>query len=78
MWSALRGGLSKGPWPVFTRVSEKNHKNSEQLGRQAQPGIEPGTSRLSALSVVPVSQWWDRITSESECIFIIKSGAGYQ
>ena len=28
------------------RVLEKTTENSEQLGRQARPGIEPGTSRL--------------------------------
>ena len=38
------GGLSKGSYPVFTRVSEKIKENSERLGRQARPGFEPGTS----------------------------------
>ena len=28
------------------RVSEKTTENSERPGRQARPGIEPGTSRL--------------------------------
>ena len=41
-WSALHGGLSKGSQPVFTRVSEKTIENSERLGRQARPGVEPG------------------------------------
>ena len=45
------GGLSKGSQPVFTRVSERTMENSERLGRQARPGFEPGTSRLSLLSV---------------------------
>ena len=38
-WDALRGGLSKGSEPVFTRVAEKTTENSERLGRQARPGI---------------------------------------
>ena len=33
------------------RVSEKTSENSEQLGRQARPGFEPGTSRLPVLSI---------------------------
>ena len=45
------GGLSKGFYPVITRVSENTTENSEQLGRQARPGFEPGTSRLPVLSV---------------------------
>ena len=39
-------GLSKRSQPVFKRISEKTTENSERLGRQARPGIEPGTSRL--------------------------------
>ena len=49
-WDALRGSLSKGSQPVFTRVSEKTTENSERLGRQARPGFVPGTSRLPVLS----------------------------
>ena len=45
------GDLSKGSYPVFTRVSEKTTENSERLGRQARPGLEPGTSRLPVLSI---------------------------
>ena len=57
----------KGPWPagglpfvgVFLRdpsphlreFRKKTTENSEQLGRQARPGFEPGTSRLPVLSV---------------------------
>ena len=41
-----RGGLSMGSQSVFTSVSEKTTENSERLGRQARPGVEPGTSRL--------------------------------
>ena len=48
--NALRGGLSKGSEPIFTRVSEKTRKNSERLGQQAQPEFEPGISRLPVLS----------------------------
>ena len=47
------GGLSKGSLPVFTQVSEKTTENSERLGRQARPEIEPDTSRLPALSTEP-------------------------
>ena len=62
-WDALRGGLSKGSQPVFTRVSEKITENSERLGRQARPGLEPGSSRLPVSSVTtlplvgPPRQW---------------------
>ena len=45
------GDLSKGSYPVITQVSEKTTENSERLGRQAWPGFEPSTSRLSVLSV---------------------------
>ena len=47
----MGGGLSKGSYTVFTRVSEKTMENSERLGRQARPGFEPGTSRLPVSSV---------------------------
>ena len=40
------GGLSKGSYPVFMRVPEKTTENSERLGQQARPRIEPGTSCL--------------------------------
>ena len=33
-------------------------ENSERLGRQARPGIEPGTSRLPALNVEQLHHWW--------------------
>ena len=32
------------------RVSEKTTENSEQLGRQARPGIEPGASHQPVLA----------------------------
>ena len=34
-------------------------ENSERLGRQAQPEIEPGIPRLLALNVEPPRHWWD-------------------
>ena len=40
------GGLSRGSYPVCIRVSEKTTENSERRARQAQPKIDPGTSRL--------------------------------
>ena len=43
------GVVSKGSQPVFTRVSEKTTENSERLGQQVRPGIEPGPSRLLVL-----------------------------
>ena len=51
---AVRRSLCKGSQPVFTRVSEKTMENSERLGQQARPGIEPGISRLPALSAEPL------------------------
>ena len=51
------------PWGVLLRdpspylVSEKTTENSERLGRQARPGIEPGTSRLP---VFERSYWWSQ------------------
>ena len=40
LWeNALRGGISKESYAVFTLVSEKTTVNSERLGRQARPGI---------------------------------------
>ena len=35
----------------------ENHENSERLGPQARPGIEPGTSRLP---VCECSYWWSQ------------------
>ena len=46
---AIREGLSKGSLSIFTRVSEKTTENSKWLGRQARPGIQPGTSHLAVL-----------------------------
>ena len=45
----LLGGLSKGSYLVFTRVSEKTTENSERLCRQTRPDIAPRTSRLPVL-----------------------------
>ena len=36
----------------------KSTKNSERLGQQVQPGIEPGPSRLPALRAEPLNHWW--------------------
>ena len=44
------GGLSNGPYHVFTRVPDKTTENSERQGRQARPGFELGTFHLPALS----------------------------
>ena len=46
------------------RVWEKTTKNSEQLGQQARPGMEPGISRLPALSAEPLRHWWGYIQTE--------------
>ena len=43
---SLRGGHSVGFQPVFMPRFKKTTENSERLGRQAQPGIEPGPFRL--------------------------------
>ena len=43
-------GLSKRSY----RFSEKTTENSKRLGRQARPGIEPGTYRLPVL--IPLIQ----------------------
>ena len=39
--------------------------NSEQLGRQAWPGIEPGTYRLAVFCTEPLRHWWGQLYSES-------------
>ena len=36
---------------------EKTTENSERLGRQERPGIEPGTSRLPVLRAEPLGHW---------------------
>ena len=38
--------IPKESQPVFSRVSEKTTENSERLGQQVRPKIEPGTSHL--------------------------------
>ena len=60
------GGLSKGSYPVFSRVSLKATENSERQGRQARPGFEPGTSRLPVLSVTLRHWWGQKEWEESE------------
>ena len=48
---ALRGGLSKGSYPVFTRVLQKTTENAERLGRQARRGssLAPPVFQFRAL-----------------------------
>ena len=48
-WDALRGVFSKGAQLVFMQVSEISTEISVRLGRQEQPGMEPGTSSLLVL-----------------------------
>ena len=50
-------GQSKGSYHVFTRHSKEITENSERLGRQARLFIEPGTSRLQALSAELLHHW---------------------
>ena len=47
------------------RVSEKTTENSERLGRQARPGIEPRTSRQPAFGVEPLGHWWGPFESRT-------------
>ena len=51
--------LSKRSLPVFTQVLVKTMENSERLGGQVRPGIEPDTFCLPVLSTEPFSRWWD-------------------
>ena len=67
--SALRGGLSKQPQPLFTLVSEKTTENSERLVRQARLGIEPGTSSQQTLSTKPLRHWWVAPITKGGIIF---------
>ena len=58
------GGMSsvdvflRNPSPYLCEFRRKTTENSEQLGQQARPGIEPVTFRQSVLRVEPLSQWW--------------------
>ena len=45
------------------RVWEKTTEISERLGRQGQPMIEPGTSRLPIFSAEPLSHCWGLVNS---------------
>ena len=49
----------------FTKTTE----NSERLGRQKRLEIEPGTSRLPALSPEPLRHWWGGANKESLALF---------
>ena len=45
-------------YEILSRVSKKTKENSEWLGQQTRPGIEPGTSRLPVLNTEPPCHWW--------------------
>ena len=60
-WDALRGYLSKGFQPLFTRVLEKTTENPERLRRQERSETEPGTFRLPVLRAEPFGYWWSLI-----------------
>ena len=64
------GGFPKGSYPTFTRISKKTTENSERLGRQARPGIEPGISRLPVLSAEPLCHWWGKTCHETLQFFL--------
>ena len=51
------GDHSKGSFTIFTRVLEIITENSERLGRQAQPEIEPSTFPLSILKTEYLGYW---------------------
>ena len=53
------GIFLRDPSPYLREFWRKTTENSERLGRQARPGIEPGTSRLPVLSTEPLRHWWD-------------------
>ena len=53
------------------RVSEKAMENSEQLSRQARPGIQTGTSLQPALRTEPlIHEWGFRIELKRSFIVI--------
>ena len=56
----------RDPTPYFPEFRRKTTENSERLCRQVRPGFKLGTSRLPALSAVPLRHWWG--TSVCECI----------
>ena len=62
------GGLSKGSYPVFTRVSENTTENSERPGRQALPRFEPGISRLPVRTHTRTTTGGGQIIGESRKI----------
>ena len=57
--------LSKRSLPYLRKFRKKLRvrKHTKTLGRQARPGIEPGTSRLPALSAEPLCHSWDPVCS---------------
>ena len=48
----------KGSNPYVGEFRRKTWENSERLCKQDQPGIESGTSRLTALRADPLGHWW--------------------
>ena len=52
--------------PYLREFSRKNTENSERLGRQALPEIEPSTSRLPVISAESLSHWWVQCNHEIE------------
>ena len=52
------GVFLKDPSLYLRKFWRKTTENSEQLGRQARPGFEPGTSRLPALRAERLCYWW--------------------
>ena len=56
-WGFFQGILAR----IYASFGKKNHGNSERLGRQARPGIEPGPSYLLALSAESLRPWWSNM-----------------
>ena len=52
----------RDPSPYLREFRRKITENSKQLGRQARPEIEPGTSRLPVLSSEPLHHLWGSMT----------------
>ena len=52
------GIFLRDPRPHLREFQRKTTENSERLGRQARPGIEPGTTRQPVSSAEPLRHWW--------------------
>ena len=77
-WACRKSDLrGRGEWDlarIYASLGKKTTENSGHLHRQARPEIEPGTSRLPALSADPLRHWWgqtDRIISGKKQISTI-------